>query len=60
MDWALADTGTVMQDASDPAQRLVSSLRDRFLEADMGISGANIAVAEVDHVISACPTCTPP
>ena len=26
MDWALADTGTVVQDASDPALRLVSTL----------------------------------
>ena len=26
MDWGLADTGTVVQDATDPAQRLVSTL----------------------------------
>jgi L-lactate dehydrogenase complex protein LldG len=51
MEWALADTGTVVQDATDPALRLVSTLPEihvALLPADRILPGLADVLPKLD------------
>lgn len=54
MEWGLADTGTVVQDATDPALRLVSTLPEIHV-AIVGLEKLVPAFADVVPILTALP-----